>query len=63
MLHVRCPECGAETDVTPRCGNEVIAVYCLRHRGGADSHVRPVCMASVSIDSATVRVQLEPLAA
>jgi hypothetical protein len=25
----RCPRCGAETVISPRCGGEVVAVYCL----------------------------------
>lgn len=62
MLRVRCPECGAETDVAPHYG-EVVAAYCLRHRGGADGHTRPVYMVSVPVESEPLAVALEPIAA
>jgi hypothetical protein len=61
MLRVRCPECGAETEVTPRYGGEVIAVYCLKHRAGLDRHARPVYMMRTS--SEAVAVEPEPIAA
>ena len=63
MVRVRCPECGTETDVAPRHGAEVVAAYCLRHRGGADQHVRPVYMELVSSETELCATQLEPIAA
>ena len=63
MLRVRCPECGAEADVVPRDGHEVVAVYCLRHRGGADGHMRPVYMVAETLDEAPVTVGPQPIAA
>jgi hypothetical protein len=63
MLRVRCPECGAETELTPRHGEEVVAAYCLRHRGGADGHVRPVFMVSVQVEPEPLAAALEPIAA
>lgn len=63
MLRVRCPECGAESDVVPRDGHEVVAAYCLRHRGGADGHTRPVSMVSVQVEADPLAVALEPIAA
>lgn len=44
MIRFRCPECGVHTEVTAKYGDEVVAVYCLRHTGGADHHTRPVYM-------------------
>jgi hypothetical protein len=63
MLRVRCPECGAETEIAPHHGEEVVAAYCLRHRGGADGHTRPVYMVSVQVASESLAVALEPVAA
>lgn len=63
MLRVRCPECGTETEVVPHHGEEVVAAYCLRHRGGADSHTRPVFMVSVRVEAEPVAAALEPIAA
>ena len=63
MVRVRCPECGTETDVAPRHGAEVVATYCLRHRGGADQHVRLVYMELVSSATGSCVDELEPLAA
>ena len=44
MPRFRCPECNVESEVSARKGHEVMALYCLRHTGGADSHTRPVYM-------------------
>jgi len=44
MQRFRCPECGIETELTPRYGDEIISAYCLKHTGGADAHTRPVYM-------------------
>jgi len=63
MLRVRCPECGAETELTPRYGQEVVAAYCLKHRGGADGHTRPVYMVSIEVEAEPVVAALEPVAA
>jgi|GEM_PF-3284371 len=63
MLRVRCPECGAETEVAPHNGGEVVAAYCLRHRGGADGHTRPVYMMSVQVEPEPITAALEPVAA
>ncbi|HLW58539.1 MAG TPA: hypothetical protein VKV57_01295 [bacterium] len=46
-MRFRCPECGAETEVILKEGEEVVSVYCLKHKGGADAHIRPVYMSSV----------------
>jgi hypothetical protein len=62
-LRVRCPECGAETDLAPHHGQEIVAAYCLRHSGGADGHRRPVYMVSVEVESEPLAVALEPVAA
>lgn len=63
MMRVRCPECGTETDVAPHHGGEVVAAYCLRHRGGADRHVRPVYMELVSSETGPLVAELDPVAA
>jgi hypothetical protein len=42
MARFRCPECGTETQPEARFGGEIVSVYCLRHAGGADVHLRPV---------------------
>jgi hypothetical protein len=47
MPRFRCPECNTESEVTGTHGREVVALYCLRHTGGADSHTRPVYMVIV----------------
>ena len=44
MVRFRYPECGAETEVTAKYGDQVVSIYCLRHMGGADVHTRPVRM-------------------
>lgn len=54
MLRVRCPECGAEAQVTPQYGGEVIAVYCLKHRTGMDRHTRPVYMTRISSEAVAI---------
>ena len=61
MLRVRCPECGAETEVSPQYGGEVIAVYCLKHCAGLDRHACPVYMTRIS--SEAVAAKPEPIAA
>ncbi|HLY21778.1 MAG TPA: hypothetical protein VKT83_04845 [bacterium] len=63
MSRVRCPECGAETEIAPHNGGEVVAAYCLRHRGGADGHTRPVYMVSVQVEAEPAAAPLEPIAA
>lgn len=63
MVRVRCPECGTETDVAPRHGAEVVAAYCLRHRGGADQHRRLVYMELVASETGPRVTELEPIAA
>ena len=52
MERFRCPECGAETKVTPEYGDEVVSVYCLKHTGGADVHTRPVYMTRIPAPTA-----------
>jgi hypothetical protein len=47
MGHYRCPECGAETQLEAQFGGEIVSVYCLKHTGGADVHLRPVYMTMV----------------
>ena len=44
MKRFRCPECGAETRLKAQYGCEITSVYCLKHAGGVDAHLRPVCM-------------------
>jgi hypothetical protein len=46
-MRFRCPECGVETEVISKGGEEVVSVYCLKHTGGVDAHIRPVYMRSV----------------
>jgi hypothetical protein len=53
MARFRCPECDTESDVAPKNGYEVVALYCLRHTGGADGHTRPVSMMCVEPVAAT----------
>jgi hypothetical protein len=48
----RCPECNTESEVAAGNGREVVALYCLRHTGGADSHTRPVYMICVESSAA-----------
>ena len=43
MVRFHCPECGIETETTPKYG-EVVSVYCLKHKSGIDAHTRPVYM-------------------
>ncbi|HLJ60137.1 MAG TPA: hypothetical protein VKZ50_10435 [bacterium] len=62
MERFRCPECGAETKVTPKYGDEVVSVYCLKHTGGADVHTRPVYMMRISRPAAA-RTRREPVLA
>ncbi|HXX38507.1 MAG TPA: hypothetical protein VEP50_10245 [bacterium] len=40
----RCPECGTEADLAPLYGEEIVSVYCLRHKDGASGSTRPVRM-------------------
>ena len=47
MSRFRCPECGAEKQLEPTFGREIISVYCLRHTAGVDNHIRPVYMTLV----------------
>ena len=47
MLRFHCPECGAEKEIAPRYGDEVVSVYCLEHAGGVDARRRPVYMTLV----------------
>lgn len=61
MWRFRCPECGTITDVVPRDEDEVVSVYCLRHKGGPDFHLRPVYMTPVPME--TTARSPEPLAA
>jgi hypothetical protein len=61
MLRVRCPECGAEAVVAPQHGEEIVAVYCVTHKGGADGHIRPVYMVPAS--SPAIVAKPEPVAA
>lgn len=49
MARFRCPECNVESDVAAKRGDEVVAVYCLRHKGGTDAHTRPVYMFSIKV--------------
>ncbi len=46
MVRFRCPECGEETDLEAQLGCEIVSVYCLKHIGGVDTHLRPVQMAA-----------------
>lgn len=48
MERFRCPECGAETRLEARYGGEIVSVYCLKHAGGVDAHLRPVYMTAVT---------------
>jgi hypothetical protein len=61
MLRVRCPECGIEAEVTPQYGEEVVSVYCLKHSGGAECHIRPVYMTPIPAVQGVV--EPEPVAA
>ncbi|HEV2439557.1 MAG TPA: hypothetical protein VGX97_05805 [bacterium] len=63
MVRVRCPECGAESDVVPRDGHEVVAAYCLRHRGGADGHTSPVYMIAAAVEEEPAAAELQAIAA
>ena len=47
----RCPECGTETAVAPLHGGEIVSVYCLRHKDGADGRIHPVHMLRVTTTS------------
>lgn len=60
MERFRCPECGVETEVTPEYGDEVVSVYCLKHTGGADVHVRPVYMTRMPAPT-TAKTRREPV--
>ena len=62
MMRFRCPECGIERELSPVDGNEIVSVYCLRHRGGADGHTRPVYMTPVAVPEAIQSVR-QPVAA
>ena len=39
-------ECGVETEVILEDGEEVVSVYCIKHKG-VDAHIRPVYMRGV----------------
>lgn len=47
MTRFRCPECGSETRLEARHGDEIVSIYCLNHTGGVDGHLRPVYMTVV----------------
>lgn len=47
MTRFRCSECGAETRLAARYRVEIVSVYCLKHTGGVDGHLRPVYMTVV----------------
>jgi len=56
MQRFYCPECGEESEIAPRYGDEIVSVYCLKHTSGADGHTRPVYMTQVSaVEIAPVR--------
>lgn len=57
MARFRCPECNVESEVSAREGHEVMALYCLRHTGGADSHTRPVYMVCLEPAGAATTAQ------
>jgi hypothetical protein len=59
MARFRCPECNVESEVSARNGHEVVALYCLRHTGGADSHTRPVYMPCVEPSAAAGAAQVQ----
>ena len=64
MSRFRCPECGAEKQLKPKFGGEIISVYCLRHTAGVDNHVRPVYMTLVlKRAAASTERTLAPVAA
>lgn len=44
MNTYRCPDCGSESDLTPRYGTELVSVYCLQHRSGVRDQMTPVLM-------------------
>ena len=33
-MRFRCPECGVEAEVILEDGEEVVSVYCIKHKGG-----------------------------
>jgi hypothetical protein len=47
MTRFRCPECGIETKIETRHGNEIVSAYCLKHTEGADEHTRAVRMTAM----------------
>jgi len=62
MARFRCPECGVETDLIAKYGDEIVSVYCLKHTGAADVHTRPVYMALVA-ERVMAPIEREPVAA
>ena len=49
MQRFICSECGVETEIEPRYGDEVVSVYCLKHAAGVDQHVYPILMIEVPV--------------
>jgi hypothetical protein len=47
MTRFRCSECGAERRLAAQYGDEIVSVYCLKHTGGVDGHLRLVYMTMV----------------
>lgn len=58
MVRFRCPECGEETELEAQLGYEIVSVYCLKHTGGADAHLRPVHM-TAKMEHVTVLAEPE----
>ena len=56
MSRFHCPECDFEIEIIPKYGDQIVSVYCVKHRGGADAHTRPVYMTRVP----TARPVAEP---
>ena len=44
MTHFRCPRYGAETQLEPKYGGEIVSVYCLKHAAAVNAHQQPVYM-------------------
>jgi hypothetical protein len=57
VARFRCSECNTESEVSAKNGREVVALYCLRHTGGADGHTRPVYMTCVEASVAATLPQ------
>jgi len=57
MQRFVCPECGDEAELTPRYGDAVVSVYCLKHDKGIDRQAHPVLMIEAPVAAPAVELE------